>query len=80
MFPLVFRLARAYSILSMTLDQIKEELTSMPEDQQDHLVAYLVHLRHLRDPVTRHELARKIDDHDPAHWMSLDQFRERWKD
>ena len=73
-------MARAYSISSMTLDQIKEELTSMPEDQQDHLVAYLLHLRHLRDPATRQELARKIDDHDPAHWMSLDQIRERWKD
>ena len=64
----------------MTLDQIKEELTGMPEDQQDRLVAYLVHLRHLRDPVARQELTRKIDDHDPSHWVSLDQLRERWKD
>jgi hypothetical protein len=64
----------------MTLEQIKEELTGMPEDQQDHLVAYLVHLRHLRDPFAREELARRKDDHDPSHWISLDQLHERWKD
>jgi hypothetical protein len=64
----------------MTLEQIKEELAGMPEDQQDHLVAYLVYLRHLRDPLTRHELARQIDDHDPSHWISPDQLRERWMD
>jgi hypothetical protein len=64
----------------MTLDQIKEELAGMPENQQDHLVAYLVHLRHLREPLARQELARKIDDHDPSHWVSFDQLREDWKD
>ena len=64
----------------MTLDQIKEELASMPEEQQEHLVACLVHLRHIRDPLNAQELARKIDDRDPAHWISLDQLKERWKD
>ena len=43
----------------MTIEQIKGELAGMPEDQQDQLVAYLVHLRHLRDPSTRQELAAK---------------------
>jgi hypothetical protein len=52
----------------------------MPEDQQDHLVAYLVHLRRLRDPLTRQELARQINDHDPSHWISIDQLSERWQD
>jgi hypothetical protein len=64
----------------MTIEQIKGEVAGMPEDQQDQLVAYLVHLRHLRDPSTRQELARKIDDHDPSHWISIDQLRESWKD
>ncbi len=35
----------------MTLEKIKEELATMPEEQQEHLAAYLVHLRHLRDPL-----------------------------
>ncbi len=64
----------------MSLDQIKEELANLPEAQQDHLAAYLLHLRHLRDPNSPQELRRKIDDRDPAHWISLDELRERWKD
>ena len=64
----------------MTLEQIKLELAGMPEDEQNQVVAYLVHLRHLRDPLTPQELARKIDDHDPSHWVSLDQLKERWKE
>ena len=64
----------------MTLEQIKEGLASLPEEQQDHVVAYVVHLRHLRDPQTRQELTRRIDDRDPSHWVSLDQLKERWKE
>ena len=64
----------------MTVEQIKEEVSHLPEAQQDHLVAYVVHLRHLRDPATRQELKRRIDDHDPAHWISVDQLKEHWKD
>jgi hypothetical protein len=62
----------------MTLEQIKAELASMPEKQQDHLAAYLVHLRHMRDPMVRHDLAQKIDDRDPSHWLSPDQLKESW--
>jgi hypothetical protein len=64
----------------MTIEQIKLELAGMPEEQQDHLVAYLVHLRHTRDPLNARELARAIDDRDPAHWISPDQLQERWKE
>ena len=64
----------------MTMEQIKEELASMPEEQQDHLVAYVVHLRHLRDPQARQEITRRIDDREPSHWISVDQLKEHWKD
>jgi len=64
----------------MTLDEIKEAVTNMSKKRQDELAAYLAFLRHLREPVTPEELARKIDDRDPSHWISLDQLRDRWKD
>lgn len=63
----------------MSVDQIKSALANMPEAEQDQVVAFVVHLRHLRDPEFRRDLARKIDDQDPAHWISLDQLEERWK-
>jgi HAMP domain-containing protein len=50
----------------------------MPEDQLAEVVAYAVHLRHQRDVQARAELARKIDDQDPSHWVSIDQLREHW--
>ena len=64
----------------MSLDQIKAELANLPAEQQDHLVAYVVHLRHLRDPLAGQETTRKIDDRDPAHWISVDQLKEHWKE
>jgi TorA maturation chaperone TorD len=64
----------------MTMEQIKEKLASMPEEQQDHLAAYMVHLRHLRDPLARQEITRKIDDREPSHWISVEQLKEHWKD
>jgi hypothetical protein len=64
----------------VTLEQIKKQLASLPEEQQDHLGAYLVHLRHMRDPLLRQELTRQIDDRDPARWVSLDQLKEHWKE
>ena len=64
----------------MTLEQIKQELASMPEEQQDHVVAYMVHLRRLRDSQARQELTRRIDDRDPSHWISVAQLKEHWKE
>jgi len=64
----------------MTLQEIKEALQKMPEEQQDHLAAYLLHLRHLRDPGARQELTRRIADRGSSHWVSLDQLKEHWKE
>lgn len=64
----------------MSLKQIKNELEGMPAAQQDHLAAYLVHLRHQKDAVLRREITERIDDRDPQHWLSVDALREKWKD
>ncbi len=64
----------------MSLEQIKNELAGMPATQQDHLAAYLVHLRHQKDAVLRREITERIDDRDPQHWLTMDALREKWKD
>jgi hypothetical protein len=64
----------------MTMEQIEEEVSNLPETQQDHLVAYVVHLRHMRDASARQDLSRRMDDRDPAHWISVDQLKEHWKE
>ncbi len=64
----------------MDLETMKSELAEMPGEHQDYLAAFLVHLRHQRDPDIRREIAARMDDNHPSHWLSLDELREKWKD
>jgi hypothetical protein len=64
----------------MSINQIKEQMATLPEEQQDQLAAYLVHLRHLRDPQLRKEMAERIDDRDPSHWVTVEQLKQHWKE
>jgi hypothetical protein len=64
----------------MSLQEIKSGLAELPQEQQDHLAAYLVHLRHQRDAGLHREIAARLDDKNPNHWVSIDQLREQWKD
>lgn len=64
----------------MSLQEIKTELAELPQEQQDHLAAYLVHLRHQRDSAARREISEAIADKNPDHWLSVTELREKWKD
>ena len=64
----------------MSLQEMKTEMAGLPQAQQDHLAAYLVHLRHARNPGVRREITERIDDKNPAHWISASELREKWKD
>ena len=64
----------------MSLEEIKTCVAEMPQDQQDHLAAYLVHLRHQQDTRIRQEITARIDDKNPEQWISLSELRENWKD
>lgn len=64
----------------MSLEDIKTEIAGMPQQHQDQLAAYLVHLRHQRDPDIATEIRTRIEDKDPAHWVSLTELKDSWKD
>jgi hypothetical protein len=64
----------------VSFKEIKNGVAELPDEQQDQLAAYLVHLRHQRDERLRRELSSRLDDKNPDHWISIDQLRERWKD
>ena len=64
----------------VSFKEIKSGLAELPEDQQDQLAAYLVHLRHQRDATSRDEISSRLNDKNPEHWISPDQLREHWKD
>jgi hypothetical protein len=63
----------------MSIEQIKAEVAVMPEEQQNQLMAYMIHLRHERDPQARREITQRNDDHDPSHWITPEQLKEHWK-
>jgi hypothetical protein len=41
------------------------------------LIAFLIAAQTARDDAFKENLAAKIDDRDPAHWMELDVVRKR---
>jgi len=66
--------------LTVSLQEIKAGLAELPQEQQDHLAAYLVHLRHQREAGVRQEITARIADKNPQHWISPAELKEKWKD
>jgi hypothetical protein len=62
----------------MSLTQIKQAASSLPEQEQRELIAYLVALQTENDNCFKRKLATKIDDRDPAHWMELKDLEKRY--
>jgi hypothetical protein len=44
--------------------------------EQNELAAFLLHLRLQQEPHWRADVARRIDDRDPSHWTSLEDWRK----
>jgi hypothetical protein len=63
----------------VSLGEIKTALAELPQDKQDHLAAYLVHLRHRRDDAYRKEITERIDDKNPENWLTLNELKDKWK-
>lgn len=61
----------------MSLDQLKDQVSHLAPKEQRELAAYIVSLQTERDDGFKRQLAQKIDDSDPAHWVELDELREK---
>lgn len=59
----------------MNLEVVEREVASWEPEDQDRLAAYLTVLRLQRSPDHAQELARRLDDREPAHWVSLDKVK-----
>jgi hypothetical protein len=64
----------------MPLEQLKDQVANLPPKEQRELVAFIVSMQTERDEKFRKELAAKIDDRDPAHWVELDELRKRFSE
>jgi hypothetical protein len=59
----------------MSISSLKAELAQLPQDQRRELVGYLISLNRpaVEEERLKSELARKIEDKNPANWVSLDE-------
>ena len=64
----------------MSLDQLKDQVTHLAPQEQRELIAYIVSIHSERDEAFKKQLAQKIDDSDPAHWVDLDELRKKLTD
>jgi len=63
----------------MSLQSLKEKIMRLPIDQQDHLAAFLVHLRRQRDAKGLQQISSRIDDNQPENWISLEGLKAKWR-
>lgn len=62
----------------MSLAQLKQEAVELSPAEQGELMAFLASIQVAEDDELRAELTRKIDDTNPANWVSLDDLQKRW--
>ena len=58
----------------MSVQEIKEKLSAMPRKEQDEVVAFLFQLRHADDADYQAGISRRLQDKEPAHWLSPEEF------
>ena len=61
----------------MSIEAIKQELAELDDDKRHHIMAFLIAIEDKRNPEYMAALARKIDDNDPSHWVTLEEFDRR---
>ena len=61
----------------MSVEEIKRGLKSLTRSQQDEVMAFLFHLRHVRDSAYQEMLHSRLSDRDPAHWLTPEEFEHR---
>jgi hypothetical protein len=58
----------------MSVQEIKATLAKLPLKEQDEVMAFLFHLRHAQDRTYHEQISRRMQDKDPAHWLTAEQF------
>ena len=61
----------------MSIDAIKQELAGLDVAHRNEIVAYLLSIDDQNNTQYRSSLTRKIDDKDPAHWLTLEELDRR---
>jgi hypothetical protein len=60
----------------MSMAELMREVADLPLERQNELAALLLRLRLQRDPAWRAVLTDRIDDKNPDHWVSLEDWKK----
>jgi hypothetical protein len=61
----------------MEVGVLKSELEALESRDRRQMIAFLLALEERDNQAYRQELARRIDDTDPTHWITLDELDRR---
>lgn len=61
----------------MSIAELKAEVDRLSPEDTKQLMSYIAVKRRLFTPEIIEELSRKIDDKDPSHWLTLEEFGKR---
>jgi SOS response regulatory protein OraA/RecX len=61
----------------VSVQEIKEKLATLPRKEQDEVIAFLFHLRYSDDADYQAGISRRLQDKDPSHWLSRDEFERK---
>lgn len=61
----------------MSVELLMREIAELDQPGRRRLMAYLVSLQANADESHCVEMARRIDDHEPANWATLDELDRR---
>ena len=61
----------------MEVGELKSELQALESKDHRQMIAFLLALEEKDNAAYRQELARRIDDKDLTHWITLDELDRR---
>jgi hypothetical protein len=61
----------------MSIEALKQTIAEMDSDGRHEILAYILSLDDQSNAAYRESLARKIDDKDPANWLTMEEIDRR---
>ena len=64
----------------MSVEEIQTGISDLSADDLSKVIAHAVHLKNSRAPESRELIQGRMDDTNPEHWLSIDEFEAKLAD
>ena len=61
----------------MSVEELKKTVATLSPGEQNEVTAFLFHLRHRGDVAFQEILKARVNDKDPSHWLTPEEFEKR---